>query len=135
MYADEERGAAMGNAMSGIAVLFNPARILGHLITFVPFLQLGVLTGAPLGGLIGSAAGRASPFLGLACLLVVPVLILVFAVEKGRWPQPAEDGPGSRRSSSSTKASVYKDKHVIWLAVCIAISNMSIALIEPIIPL
>uniref|UniRef100_A0A915HNA1 Major facilitator superfamily (MFS) profile domain-containing protein n=1 Tax=Romanomermis culicivorax TaxID=13658 RepID=A0A915HNA1_ROMCU len=103
---DEERGAAMGIALGGLA--------------------LGVLVGPPFGGVMYEYTGKELPFIILAMLALfdgtLQLLVLKPRIEKG-------DQEGSSMKT------LIKDPYIGVAAGAITVGNLGIAMLEPSLPL
>jgi len=89
-------------------------------------VALGVLSGAPLGGLISDQAGVIVPYLLIAGVAVVSIM-LFYLVGPFPPPPPAESAEGV--------GILYRDSYVAICAGSVVLANLAVALTEPLVPL
>jgi len=121
LHEADDRSSAMSTAMLGVA--------------------LGVMTGAPLGGILADRISVLAPYGGIAAMVVLPLILhLKFVLEggfgEGSWPEEEEDEARlDEMPQGGTATSLYGDRFVIIPTGAVAVINMCIAVIEPSVPL
>ncbi|CDW56296.1 synaptic vesicular amine transporter [Trichuris trichiura] len=103
---DQERGAAMGFALGGLA--------------------LGVLVGPPFGGVMYKCCGKETPFLLLAIMSLCEGIFQLVVLQ----PKVSQ----AQLKSSSFKA-LLTDRYILISGGAITIGNLGIAMLEPTLPL
>ncbi|KHJ49077.1 transporter, major facilitator family protein [Trichuris suis] len=103
---DQERGAAMGFALGGLA--------------------LGVLVGPPFGGVMYKCCGKETPFLLLAMMSLCEGIFQLVILQ----PKVSQ----AQLKSSSFKA-LLTDQYILISSGAITIGNLGIAMLEPTLPL
>ncbi|XP_033633096.1 synaptic vesicular amine transporter-like [Asterias rubens] len=103
----EERGAAMGQALAGLA--------------------FGVLIGPPFGGAMYEFVGKESAFLVLAALALADGLLQLLVLHPGVSKEAEMEG--------TPLLTLLRDPYILIAAGAITFGNMGIALLEPSLPL
>ncbi|XP_013411845.1 synaptic vesicular amine transporter isoform X2 [Lingula anatina] len=103
---DNERGHAMGIALSGLA--------------------LGVLIGPPFGGVMYQFAGKEAPFLILAALALFDGLLQLIVLKPRVTPECQE---------GASLKNLLTDPYILLAAGAITFANMGIAMLEPSLPI
>ncbi|XP_068182870.1 synaptic vesicular amine transporter [Antennarius striatus] len=104
---DEERGKAIGIALGGLA--------------------LGVLVGPPFGSVMYQFAGKTAPFLILAFLALFDGALQLLALQPTKMEAESQKG--------TPLLTLLKDPYILIAAGAICFGNMSIAMLEPTLPI
>nr|AVK72352.1 synaptic vesicular amine transporter [Meara stichopi] len=104
---DKERGEAMGFALGGLA--------------------LGVLIGPPFGGVMYQFVGKSSPFLVLAFLALADGILQLVSLKPSFSKEVQPVGTSIK--------TLLKDPYILIASGAITFANMSIAILEPTLPI
>lgn len=106
MFSQKERAIAMGMALTGVSA--------------------GTLLGAPIGGVLIEVGGYQTPFLMIAAILIILLAMVAFLLHENKE---------RRQTEHSGMGFLLKIRAVKWVIAIVVVSEASITLLEPLLPI